>query len=200
VVPFSLIRPRNTARQTDLDTSALSAAMAPFFGTDPGLESGFLQTPAWQVLRKETAWNDRTRFFAPNPGVLYPAVQELAERVLAAAKATRPFGQTEQTGWRCSLTGETEWLTTDRRQLDLPPGQRTETLWTRIAEPDCRPAWARPGEHLGALPAIKRLWPTLFAEEVAAVTRSVSWYPPTPWPWPISSTAGLRLVGVRRRG
>jgi CRISPR-associated protein Cmr2 len=32
-------------------------------------------------------------FFAPNPGVLYPAVYDLAERVLAAAKSTRPFAQ-----------------------------------------------------------------------------------------------------------
>ena len=30
-----------------------------------------------------------------------------------------------------------------------------------------RPAWARPGEHLAALPALKRLWPSLFAAEVA---------------------------------
>jgi CRISPR-associated protein Cmr2 len=29
-----------------------------------------------------------------------------------------------------------------------------------------RPAWAKKGEHLGALPALKRLWPQLFAEEV----------------------------------
>ena len=29
-----------------------------------------------------------------------------------------------------------------------------------------KPAWAKQGEHLSALPAIKRLWPTLFAEEV----------------------------------
>jgi CRISPR-associated protein Cmr2 len=55
-------------------------------------------------------------------------------------------------------------LTTDRGQLGTPPGQRKDTLWTRIA--DRRPAWAKKGEHLGALSAIKRLWPTIFAEEV----------------------------------
>lgn len=163
-VPFSLIRPRNAERQTDLDVTALSAAMAPFFGVEPGKPAGFLASHAWQVLQKNTPWDSDTTFFAPNPGALYPAVQDLAERALAAAKSVRSFGQTEQNGWRCSLTGETEWLTTDLAQLHVPAGQRKNTLWTRIAKK--RPAWAKKGEHLGALPAIKRLWPTLFAEEV----------------------------------
>ncbi|KXW57583.1 CRISPR-associated protein [Ferrovum myxofaciens] len=162
-VPFSLVQPRNKEKQTDLDVSALSAAMAPFFGKE-GAPCGFLDTPAWQALQKDIAWDDHTTFFAPNPGVLYPAVYDLAERVLAAAKATRTFDQREQKGWRCSLTGETEWLTTDRGQLATPPGSREDTLWTRIA--DKKPVWAKKGEHLGALPAIKRLWPTIFAEEV----------------------------------
>jgi CRISPR-associated protein Cmr2 len=166
-VPFSLIQPRNTEKQTDLDVTALSAAMAPFFGVEPGKPAGFLATHAWQVLQKETRWDSKdsnTTFFAPNPGVLYPAIQDLAERALAAAKSVRSFGQTEQNGWRCSLTGETEWLTTDLAQLHVSAGQRKDTLWTRVAQK--RPAWAKKGEHLGALPAIKRLWPTLFAEEV----------------------------------
>lgn len=164
-VPFSLIKPRNMAKQTDLDTSALSAAMAPFFGTEPGEVYGFLNTPAWQVLAREIKWEDGTTFFAPNPGVLYPAVYDLAERVMAAAKAARPFSQTKQEGWRDSLTGETEWLTTDRTQLAIPPGSRSDTLWTRVANE--KPSWAKQGEHLGALSAIKRLWPTVFAEEVS---------------------------------
>lgn len=178
-VPFSLIRPRNEARQTDLDVSALSSAMAPFFsplpvGEGAGVRAGeegkygFLATPAWQVLQQEIDWGDGTTFFAPNPGVLYPAVYDLAERVMAAAKATRTFDQTKQTGWRCALTGETEWLTTDRVQLAWPPGQRKNTLWARIAEQ--KPSWAKKGEHLGALPAIKRLWPTIFAEAVEKAT------------------------------
>jgi CRISPR-associated protein Cmr2 len=162
-VPFSLIQPRNKDRQTDLDIHALSAAMAPFFGgEDP---CGFLATPAWQALQKAIDWGDGTCFFAPNPGVLYPAVYDLAERVMAAAKSSRTFAQSQQDGWRCSLTGETEWLTTDPAQLNVPPGQRSATLWTTLAKK--KPAWAKKGEHLGALPAIKRLWPTLFAEEVS---------------------------------
>ena len=162
-VPFSLIQPRDVERQTDLDTARLSAEMAPFFGAAPGAPCGFLDSPAWMVLQKDLRGADDTEFYAPNPGVLYPAVYDLAERVLAAAKAVRPFEQTEQRGWRCSLTGETEWLTTDPEQLESPYRPQKETLWTRVAER--RPAWAKKGEHLGALAAVKRLWPTLFAEE-----------------------------------
>jgi CRISPR-associated protein Cmr2 len=91
--------------------------MAPFFGVEEGKPCGFLATPAWQVLASELKWGDGTTFHAPNPGVLYPAVYDLAERLLAAAKAVRPFTQSRQEGWRDSLTGETEWLTTDPSQL-----------------------------------------------------------------------------------
>ena len=180
-VPFSLIRPRNVERQTDLDTSDLSAAMAPFFGMKPGQaaaagyagqDCGFLASPAWQVLRNGLQWGDNTTFFAPNPGALYPAVHDLAERALAAAKTVRPFAQTTQQGWRCSLTGETEWLTTDPAQLLHSYRQQTDTLWVRVAA--VRPAWAKPGEHLGALPAIKRLWPSLFAGEVGRALGSIT--------------------------
>ncbi|PKM06548.1 MAG: type III-B CRISPR-associated protein Cas10/Cmr2, partial [Gammaproteobacteria bacterium HGW-Gammaproteobacteria-7] len=125
---------------------------------------GFLKTPAWQTLHQNIDWGDGTRFFAPNPGVLYPAVYDLAERVMAAAKAARPFAASEQCGWRDSLSGEVEWLTTDRAQLAIPPGSRKDTLWTEVAKEE--PSWAKKGEHLGALSAIKRLWPTIFAEEV----------------------------------
>ena len=170
-VPFSLIRPRNADRDTDLDTTALSEAMSPFFGVEAGNPGapGFLGSPAWKVLQKEARLASGATFFAPNPGVLYPAVQDLAERVLAAAKAVRPFEQTEQRGWRCSLTGETEWLTTDPDQLvERSYRSQTDTLWARVAAEE--PAWAKKGEHLGALPAVKRLWPTLFAREVAQAT------------------------------
>ncbi len=180
-VPFSLIHPKNSARQTDLDVSGLSAAMAPFFGGEAGKPCGFLGTPAWQALQKEIDWSDGTTFFAPNPGVLYPAVYDLAERLLAAAKSTRAFDQSEQKGWRCSLTGETEWLTDDAELLKVPTGKRksgqdpkfnasehVETLWTKVA--DHNPAWAKANEHLGALAAIKRLWPTIFAKEVEKAT------------------------------
>lgn len=167
-VPFSLIQPRSADNQTDLDTTALSAAMAPFFGAESGAACGFLDSEAWGVLQRQARLNSDAAndgvFFAANPGVLYPAVYDLAERVLAAAKAVRPFERSTQTGWRCSLTGETEWLTTDPAQLKKSYRQQTDTLWAKVAK--TKPAWAKAGEHLGALPALKRLWPTLFAEEV----------------------------------
>jgi len=163
-VPFSLIHPRHAEKQTDLDTLQLSEAMAPFFGVEPGQPAGFLATQAWQVLSQEIEWKDDTTFFAPNPGVLYPAIYDLTERVMAAAKSVRTFEQLDQQGWRCSLTGETEWLTLDASQLEKSYRQQSDTLWAKVAKK--RPAWAKKGEHLGALPAIKRLWPTLFAEEV----------------------------------
>jgi CRISPR-associated protein Cmr2 len=168
VAPFSLICCRDEAKQRDLDVSPLLHAMAPFFGVEEGKPCGFLATPAWQVLCSELKWDDGTTFHASNPGVLYQAVFDLVERLLAAAKALRPFTQSRQEGWRDSLTGETEWLTTDRAQLGKSYRQRADTLWARIAER--KPAWAKKGEHLGALPAIKRLWPTLFAREVSQAT------------------------------
>lgn len=173
-VPFSLIRPRDEVRQTDLDVSALSAAMGPFFGAEGGKACGFLDSDAWRVLAQETKLRTldgkELVFFAPNPGVLYPAVYDLAERVLVAAKTVRAFDQTRQHGWRCALTGETEWLTTDPKQLERSYRQQTDTLWAKVAAK--KRAWAKKGEHLGALPALKRLWPTLFAEEVATAQGS----------------------------
>ncbi len=158
-VPFALIQ-RDGEKATEKQPE-LSTAMEPFFGESQG---GFLASEAWQVLSREIEWGDGTTFFQPNPGVLYPAIYELAERVLAAAKSVRAFEQTEEKGWRCSMTGETEWLTTNPTQLEKSYRQQSDTLWVKIAAE--RPAWAKKGEHLGALPAIKRLWPTLFAEEV----------------------------------
>jgi CRISPR-associated protein Cmr2 len=163
-VPFSLIRPRNPDKQTDLEVAALNDAMAPFFGVEQGKACGFLDSPAWRVLQKDIRWTDNTTFFAPKPGVLYPAVYDLAERVLAAAKSAHRFDQLEQAGWRDSLTGESEWLSVSREELSRMPGRRGDTLWARVARN--KPAWAKEGEHLGALSAIKRLWPTMFAEEV----------------------------------
>ena len=163
-VPFSLIRPRNADKQTDLDVAALSDAMAPFFEVERGKPCGFLASPAWQVLQKEIQWTGNTTFFAPNPGVLYPAVYDLAERVLAAAKSTHAFVQLEQTGWRDLLTGENEWLSLSKEELSRTPGLRGDSLWARIRRN--KPGLAKEGEHLGALSAVKRLWPTIFADEV----------------------------------
>ena len=67
-VPFSLVRLRDAGPQTALDTSALSSAMAPFFGSPEGASSGFLDTPAWRVLRNDLRWDDKTPLHVPSPG------------------------------------------------------------------------------------------------------------------------------------
>jgi CRISPR-associated protein Cmr2 len=163
VVPFSLIRCNDVKKQRDLDITQLKVAMSPFFGVGEDVNAGFLDTDAWRVLQKELQSGGAT-FFAPNPGVLYPAIFDLAERALAATKSARVFEQQAQNGWRCSLTGEAEWLTTNREQLKTSYRQRKDTLWAKIAQ--AKPSWAKSGEHLSALPAIKRLWSAVFLDEL----------------------------------
>jgi CRISPR-associated protein Cmr2 len=157
-IPWSLIS--TGEGDTVASTETLCRAMKSFFVQNP---PGFLGSQAWSLLSKqielEQGW-----FWRPNPGTLYPALHELLDRVLAATKSLRPFGQSEQPGWRCSLTGEAEWLTTERSHLDTSPRTQTGTLWAKVTEQ--RPAWARKGEHLGALATLKRLWPSLFVDEI----------------------------------
>jgi len=168
-VPFSLVGDRDGEERQLLNVTRLEEAMAPFFPAKPGGTFGFLETPAWQVLSHpiELA-GSRFAFYTPRPTVLYPALYDLAERLLDAVKAARPFGQLVQEGYRDAITGESEWLTTDLEQLHKSYRQQTDTLWATIAAK--KPSWAKKGEHLGALSAIKRLWPQLFAEEVEQAT------------------------------
>ena len=137
--------------------AALEKVAEPFW-TEAGVS--FLKSDYWRLLTKQLGGEHD--FFAPRPSTLYPVVYELLERLLAAVKTIRPFEQVEEKGWRCSLTGETEWLTHDPELLtEYRP---KDSLWEKIAR--SRPAWAKKGEHLSALPAIKRVWPDIFSEEV----------------------------------
>lgn len=168
--PWSLIE-QNTDKSLNLER--LRELLIHFHGE----HAGFLGGEAWQALSKNLDLGDGW-FYKPNPGTLYPALYDLADKMLAAAKCLRSFDQCRHEGWRCSLAADVEWLTTDIRwfqehpghqqcELFLTPNQRknTGTLWTRLATK--RPSWVKKGEHLGALAAIKRLWPTLFAEQVS---------------------------------
>ena len=76
-VPFSLIGATPDGKQVT-DTAQLSEAMAPFFGAVSDEPAGFLAGKAWEVLQRDIQWEDGTDFFIPNPGVLYPAIYELA--------------------------------------------------------------------------------------------------------------------------
>lgn len=163
---FALAPPRDAKKDVDPDTARLSAALAPFHGVKPDADTHFLASEAWKLLSREITLKDGFNFYRPNPGVLYPALFDLAERTLQSAKAVRAFEPYEGHGYRCSLTGEAEWLTENPEHLARSYRGREDTLWAKVAKR--RPAWAKPGEHLSALPAIKRLWPTLFVEEVEA--------------------------------
>ncbi|MBK1735772.1 type III-B CRISPR-associated protein Cas10/Cmr2 [Halorhodospira abdelmalekii] len=162
-----------TNAQSAPDPERLADAMRPFYAPQEA-RPGFLGSTAWSVLQRPIEVTDPetgtpATFYQPNAGVLYPALYELGERVMSGVKATRPFSTQKAHGYRCSLTGEVEWLThqPDRKDLETPPGQRAAqgTLWSRVAKK--RPSWARKGEHLGALAALKRLWPQRFCEELA---------------------------------
>lgn len=135
------------------------AALAP-----PGED--FFASGMWKRLSKEISV-DGVAFYAPNPGAVYPAVFDVAERSLSAVKGLRPFAQRPQSGYRCTLCGEREWLTPERAWLDLPPRARSSqpgNPWPALAE--ARKHGVKKGEHLCAVCTLKRLWPMLFAERV----------------------------------
>ncbi|MFA7608012.1 MAG: type III-B CRISPR-associated protein Cas10/Cmr2 [Rhodocyclaceae bacterium] len=143
------------------DVAALRSAGEPFFGN-----GGFLASPTWQRLQKPLDL-EGTRFYRPNAGVLYPALYELLDRVAASAKSVRVAPQRPncgEQGYRCDLTGEAEWLTHDRKHLEIPKGSRpADTLWHRAIKK--RPGLSRKGEHLSALAMLKRMWPRWFVEQ-----------------------------------
>jgi len=127
-------------------------------------QPGFLGSQLWQTLNQAIQPEQDWMFYKPNPGVLYPAVYDLLDRVAAAAKATRAFQQQPQQGYRNTLSGEYEWLTTDQTQLALSPGQRQNTLWQKVAAQ--KPSWVKKGEYLSALDMLKRLWPKRFIDDI----------------------------------
>lgn len=152
----------------------LEAALTAFYPASS--KPGMFDSKSWQILNEVVAPEQGWEFFTPNEGTLYPGVYDAGDRLLNAAKSVRAFGQLQQDGYRDSLSGEHEWLTLDRRALDLPPGERTHTLWARAAK---KPSWVKRGEHLSAFGMIKRLWPTHFVEwlkQQEHVTLNVSRY------------------------
>ncbi len=111
--------------------------------------------------------------YAPNAGLLYPAVYSALTRVQAAAKSVRPFEQTAQEGFRCTLCGEREWLTIDRTHLHWTAAQRQNnaengnpTLWWSIIKGKGKKSWGRRGDHLCAVCASKRVWPNIFTDRI----------------------------------
>lgn len=135
------------------ESTGLKEALAKF-GTE-----GLFGEPVWKVLNRELEI-DGAAFFKPNAGILYPAVHDLTDRVLAADKSLRPFPALTQRGHRCTLCGEREWLAQQGEDLALSPGQRRDTVWSRQAGK----FGIKQGEHLCAVCTLKRAWPSIFAE------------------------------------
>ena len=154
-VPWSLVSEKGGLVDR---TDELAEAMRAFY--PKGVESpGFLGTSLWKLLSASGRRTARS-FFKPNPGILYPAIYDLVDRLLGATKCVRPFDQIPQHGFRCSLCGERECMCLDRNDLQLSPGERTATLWAKVGRN--RPAWARKSEHLCSICTLKRLWPSMF--------------------------------------
>jgi len=159
-VPWSLVEGSGTT----LNTDKLEDALRQFYPESDD-RPGFLGTAAWKLLSQELKV-DGQRFYAPNAGVLYPVLFDLLERANAASKTLRPFTQQHEEGYRCSLCGEREWLSPDKDDLFYAQGKRDAVLWHHLP-----PSWSRKGkEQLCGLCSLKRLWPTLFTEEVKAIT------------------------------
>lgn len=166
-VPFDLIATDDQGRATPEQTR-----LADIQGSFIPKGSSFLESKIWKDILSKDLQIDGHVFWQPNAGVLFPAIYELLERLAASSKQARTFNQLKQEGFRCTLTGETEWLTTDRKQLDWTNRQREanaqhdqanqKTLWMQVAGQ----YGIKKGEHLGALGMIKRLWPSFFAEFV----------------------------------
>lgn len=159
LIPWSLAstdRPPNTER--------LARELRRFIGDDEKAQPGFLGTPLWSLLSRDITV-EGAEFYRANAGTLYPAVHDLGERALGAAKSLRAFAPLEQKGYRCTLCGEREPLASN--QEELKQRQPNDSLWTRIGADT--PHWAKEGERLCALCALKRLWPGRFSEWVGEV-------------------------------
>lgn len=160
-------------------TESLEQALTAFY-PEGDAAPGFFADPLWQLVAegdvverqgmrrkyKRLVIEGGQEFFVPNPGLLYPAVHDLAERGLAAAKSLRSFDALPQAGYRCTLTGEHEWLTDDRKLFEEGySDQKRNSVWSKVVGQ----FGIKEGEHLGALATLKRLWPKLFVGQVSAL-------------------------------
>ncbi len=140
----------------------LRRALGAFYPKSERDDPGIFGQDAWKVLSKDVDLNG-VQFYSPNAGLLYPCVYELGDRTLAGAKACRPFEQLRQEGYRCTICGEREWLTSDRASLTVPPGSRKHSsVWGGVVGRN----GIKEGEHLCAICTLKRMWPRLFCEQV----------------------------------
>lgn len=157
-------------------TESLGQALAAFY-PEGDTAPGFFADPLWNLVSEGEVVESQGKrrkfrklvveggqeFFVPNPGLLYPAVHDLAERGLAATKSLRAFDALPQAGYRCTLTGEHEWLTDNPRLFEQGySDQKKNSVWSKVVGQ----FGIKEGEHLGALATLKRLWPKLFVNQV----------------------------------
>jgi len=193
-VPWSLIESDGNT----LNTDKLESALRPFYPESEN-RPGFLGGRAWELLSRELKI-DGQRFFMPNGGVLYPALFVLPERANAASKTLRPFKQTREEGYRCSLCGEREWLTPDKADLTRPAGGNTAPKRKAVLWQGLPLSWSRRDEkgrgkeQLCALCTLKRLWPTLLVRFLA---HCVSVQPMVPTDGCHESPQRLEYVPIR---
>ena len=162
------------------DTTSIEQALTAFYPAG-GEAPGFFNEPLWRMLtggevitrqgkkrgNPKVVIGDTHEFFAPNHGLLYPAVHDLAERTLAAAKTHRPFAALTQHGYRCTLCGDREWLTDDPELLVTPPKAPSQvSVWSKRKDGE---HGIKKGEHLCGVCTLKRIWPRLFAEQMIDV-------------------------------
>lgn len=114
------------------------------------------------LVRKEIEI-EGSPFFLPNPGVAYPGLFELGERLHTSAKSARPFSGSREEGYRCSVCGEREWLTNNKEELKKSRYERKNTVWNELASEF---SFIKEGEHLCSWCALKRFWPRLFVRWV----------------------------------
>jgi len=124
------------------------------------INESFFNGEYWKCLNQEISIGGH-KFYKPNSGVVYPAVYELSEKSLATAKTLRTFEQLPQEGFRCTLCGEREWLSSDKASLSKSPGSRNDTIWGKIDR-----ASIKKDEHLCAICALKRFWPNIFINSI----------------------------------
>lgn len=122
----------------------------------------FFKKPYFQCVNREISL-DGKEFYKPNAGILYPAVYGLSEKALAASKTAREFQQLKQTGFRCTLCGEREWLTENQEMLNIHSKQDNNSAYSNLAGT----YGIKDGERLCAVCTLKRFWPKLFASEAA---------------------------------
>ena len=217
-VPFSLIRPRDAPpdrpghhRPVRRDGALLRRGA--------GKPSGFLASPAWQVLQKETTWERPHHLLRPEPRRALPGGVRPRGAAAGGGQEYAPFDQSEQTGLAL-LAHRRDRMADRERQISrrTRPASARAVMTTSSGKAStskpCGPRWptrSPPGPSTASTwvpcppssgcgrPCSRRK-----CEGPEAGRCAASSSPPTPWRWPTRSTNGSARGGraaqrLRRR-